>query len=79
MNHGESVPRREDDDVCRRCRCNDGEFECSMPDGEDIDCRRSDPNENERPSNCMMGEEMVMHNEQREVSFSRAQITLGFL
>lgn len=70
VNHEESIPRRQND-MCMRCRCEDGMFQCSMPDDEEADCRRSDPVNNNR-QDCMMDGQMVMHNEQREVKESTA-------
>ena len=70
VRHDDVVPLREGG-VCRRCQCNDGTFECNPPTDAEATCDRSDPRDNDRPQNCMMDGEMLMHNEQREVSTSR--------
>lgn len=68
VRHDEAVPMRQAGS-CMNCRCNNGRFECQAPEDSEAMCMRSDPPEGEMPRNCMMeGGEMVMHNEQREVS-----------
>ena len=57
--------------MCMSCQCKNGQFACSRPRDNSSDCSRSDPDDNNRPANCMMDGEMVMHNQQRMVSDTR--------
>ena len=54
LNHGQSIPQRRDN-TCMRCTCNDGNLECSRPEGDSSNgagsCERSDPSQT--PRNCM--------------------------
>lgn len=53
LNHGQSIPQRRGD-TCMRCMCNDGNLECSRPEGGSNSaggCERSDPSRT--PRNCM--------------------------
>lgn len=67
VRHGQSVPQHQGGQ-CMRCECNNGQFECSRGESDRDDCSRSNPDDNRRPENCMMGGDMIMHNEQREVT-----------
>ena len=67
VDHGDAIPERRGGQ-CMRCECNNGQFMCSRPEGDDNRCPRSDPDMT--PMNCMMNGEMVMHREQRQVRMS---------
>lgn len=51
INHGQSIPQRRGN-ACMRCMCNDGNLQCSRPEGDSdsATCERSDPSRT--PRNC---------------------------
>ena len=64
VRHQDSVLMRQNNQ-CRRCVCNNGNLECTVPDRSDIRCDRAD---SAPGRSCRMNGQMVMNGEQREVS-----------
>lgn len=78
VRHDQSIPQRMNN-MCMNCRCDDGRLRCMEPEDDTANCMRSDPDEDMQPRSCMMEDgEMLMHNEQREVS-THSRLYIYFL